>query len=159
MSQTTTGANAGIAQSVHSGASVHLKSRAVEREVGDPQQEGVQDNWYPKFNRGLDTLKFIRSKGAGQIQNGDEIFVETTQTKVGDYRRLTTRKEIVELFYYRAGYGPPETWIVETASGSEMRYGEPFALRNKEWNQTLAPYGDYLTTSRGNDMWTVRPTS
>ncbi|MGZ6013857.1 MAG: alkaline phosphatase family protein [Caulobacteraceae bacterium] len=103
---------------------------------------------------------------AGQIQDGDTVYLISRETSVGAANALGAWNDSYDCYYYTPDfdpdYTPYQTWTIhnQTSPGQPLTYGDQFTLMNQQFAQGLCQdgrllQGGWISTSSSGDNWTI----
>ncbi|HEY4441332.1 MAG TPA: metallophosphoesterase [Candidatus Elarobacter sp.] len=110
--------------------------------------------YHPTMGWSAIKLRIKRTSGvAGQLRHGDEVYVDTDESGVGDYRRLGAFRS-TNCYYYKDGYAE-QKWTLHKLDpwDANLHAGQPFALHNTSWTQWLRPNGERVSTRPWPQCW------
>jgi hypothetical protein len=118
--------------------------RSVSNAVLEYSGTAAAKEYWPKMGSNPVKLAFVPDpQTANEIHEGQEVWISTNETEVGEFRFLC-KFTANNAYYYQAGNGPVEKWIVIKVIPSDgpVLAGDKIYLRNANGWGYLAPAGD-----------------
>ncbi|WP_437821696.1 alkaline phosphatase family protein [Sorangium sp. So ce1078] len=109
--------------------------------------------------------KSAREASSGEVRDGDDVALVSTEVAIGAYNTLGAWSLIGDCYYFN-DYDPildkdryeKQTWTIEGAvKGRPVRFGDAVAFRNKRSGAYLTPDGNGVTTQRDAYHWIIEP--
>ncbi|WP_437972442.1 alkaline phosphatase family protein [Sorangium sp. So ce260] len=109
--------------------------------------------------------KSAREASSGEVRDGDDVALVSTEVAIGAYNTLGAWSLIGDCYYFN-DYDPildkdryeKQTWTIEGAvKGRPVRFGDAVAFRNKRSGAYLSPDGKGVTTQRDAYHWIIEP--
>lgn len=116
---------------------------------------------FPRLGNVSQAVRLILPGPAGELHDGTQVIIRTTEKSVGSRHDLGTWKR-TNLYYFNAG-SKEERWIIrkrDTRQDAVIRYGDDVFFENVSWKEWLVPDENeqFLTTRGGFPMfWKLVP--